>query len=184
MKRLCGWALLLVLMACGPTEVVDEPSGQTAESGDSGGGKVAEPTKVTASVGSSIELKGNMNGSTMRVTMVQVVDPATPKDQFLTPSDGSRYVAVQVRLENIGSAVYSDSPENGFKIIDSSGQQFASTFAEISAGPGFGGTATINTGDTRMGFITAELPNSSKPAKIQFALDSGFGPQAGEWSVA
>jgi hypothetical protein len=180
MKRFALVAVVTALVSCGPTEVVSDP----AENAPGGGGlDVAEPPKVTATIGNAIELRGQENDSKVRVTMVQIVDPAKPKDQFTRAGEGGRFVAVQVRLENIGEAVYSDSPDNSLKIIDAAGQQFSTTFGEVTAGPGFGGSATISPGDNRMGFLTVEMPNASKPTKVQFTLNSGFGPQTGEWSV-
>jgi hypothetical protein len=42
---------------------------------------------------------------------------------------------------------------------------------------------TIGAGDTGLGFITFEVPHESQVAKVQFALNSGFADETGEWQV-
>jgi hypothetical protein len=49
---------------------------------------------------------------------VKLVDPAGAKDEYSTPDAGTRFVAVQFRLKNTGTELYSNSPSNGTKIVD------------------------------------------------------------------
>ncbi|MFF3068842.1 hypothetical protein [Kitasatospora sp. NPDC057936] len=42
---------------------------------------------------------------------------------------------------------------------------------------------TFAPGDTALGYITFQIPSSSKIQKVQFALDSGFAPTVGQWDV-
>lgn len=139
----------------------------------------AEPE---ARVGDTIELAGMSDGEKMAVTVVQVVDPA-PAGEFFEPSQGNRYVAVQFQLENTGTAAYDDSPSNGAVVIDTAGQSFNSTIGDTTAGPSFPGSVTIGPGDTGLGFITFEVPHGSQVSKVQFALNSGFADETGEWQV-
>ena len=133
-------------------------------------------------VGETIELAGMSDGERMAVTVVQVVDPAQV-GEFFEPSQGQRYVAVQFKLENTGTAAYDDAPSNGAYVVDTSGQSFRATIADTSAGPGFPGSVSIGPGDTGLGFITFEVPLDSQVAKVQFALNSGFADEKGEWQV-
>jgi hypothetical protein len=68
-------------------------------------------------------------------------------------------------------------------VSDTAGQSFRSTFADTSAGPSFPAVVTIGAGDTGLGFITFEVPHESQVAKVQFALNSGFADETGEWQV-
>ncbi|MFE0463137.1 DUF4352 domain-containing protein [Kitasatospora sp. NPDC058965] len=144
----------------------------------------------TASVGQAINLTGTKPGESVDVTVVQIVDPAPPKDASAgptpspSPTPGMRDVAVQFQLKNTGTATYSDSPGNGAKVIDTQGQEFSQSFGETGAGPGFTGTTTITPGDVALGFVTFQLPSSSKVAKVQFALDSGFATDVGQWNAS
>ncbi|KPI15630.1 protein of unknown function DUF1942 [Actinobacteria bacterium OK074] len=138
---------------------------------------------TSAAVGDTLNLTGQKNGETLAVTVVKVVDPAVAENDYSTPGAGKRFVAVQFRLKNTGTEVYSDSPSNGAKIVDTQGQQFASTIEDTTAGPGFPGSVTIARGDTGLGFITFAIPASSKVAKVQFTMDSGFADNTGQWDV-
>ncbi|MFC7591607.1 DUF4352 domain-containing protein [Nonomuraea antimicrobica] len=143
----------------------------------------AQQQPSTATVGGSITLEGMDPGLKMTVTVTRVVDPATG-DQFSKPQTGKRLVGVEVTLANAGTAVYSDSPTNGAMLIDGEGQQYRSTYHTVQEGQGFGGSATINTGDSRKGVIVFEVPESAKLGKLQFGLDSGFADQKGEWTLS
>jgi hypothetical protein len=61
-----------------------------------------------------------------------------------------------VELRNTGAAVYNDSP----------------------------GSITIRTGKTALGFVTFEVPKASRVVAVQFAMDSGFSDDVGEWRVS
>jgi hypothetical protein len=174
---------LVALAACESQTVIDQPSASGSEITDDGLIEKPGETKKTAALGDSIDLRGQSEGERMRVTVIELVDPAPSKDDIFTPEAGNKFVAVQIRLENIGSEVYSDSPTNGAVIIDTEDQQFRATFEDTSAGPGFGGSATITVGDKRVGYITFEMPASAKPRIFQFTLSSGFAPETGEWTT-
>ncbi|MFJ2829048.1 DUF4352 domain-containing protein [Streptomyces sp. NPDC087263] len=137
----------------------------------------------SAAVGDTLDLTGNGDGEQLAVTVVKVVDPAGAKNEFSTPEAGTRFVAVQFRLKNTGTAVYDDSPSNGAKVVDTQGQQFDATIEDTTAGPSFPGSVTVASGDTGLGFITFEVPTASKIAKVQFALNSGFSGNTGQWNV-
>ncbi|MGW2153400.1 DUF4352 domain-containing protein [Nonomuraea sp. NPDC001699] len=142
--------------------------------------KKAEPS--TASLGEAITLEG-FEGLKMAVTLTRLVDPATA-GQYQAPRAGHRLVAVQLTLKNVGPTVYSDSPTNGAVLIDADDQQYQSSFQDVREGQGFGGLATIDNGDSRKGMIVYEVPKSAKVVRFQFALDSGFADQKGEWTLS
>lgn len=137
----------------------------------------------SATVGKTLDLTGSGDGERLAVTVVRVVDPAGATDEYSSPDADMRFVAVQFRLKNTGTAVYKDSPSNGAKVVDTQGQQFDSTYEGTSAGPAFPGSLTVAPGDTGLGFITFEVPRDSKIAKVQFAMNSGFSDDTGQWNV-
>ncbi|WP_246113589.1 DUF4352 domain-containing protein [Streptomyces montanus] len=135
-------------------------------------------------MGDTLNLTGIEEDEKVAVTVVKVVDPAQPEDEFSSPDSGKRFVAVQFRLKNIGTQVYDDSPDNGANVRDAQGQQFSPTLGETAAGPGFGGSVTLTPGDTALGFIVFEVPTDSKITRIQFGLASGFARNIGQWTVS
>ncbi len=136
-----------------------------------------------AQVGDALDLTGSDTGSRMEVTVTRVVDPAAAADEFSTPDPGDRFVSVQFRLQDVGSAVYTDAPSNGAEIIDSTGQGYNASFDDSAAGPQFPAPEHIAPGDSALGFVTFQVPNGVRVAKVQFTLDSGFADDTGQWNV-
>jgi len=156
-------------------------SAQTTQSTQSASPSRSGPAQ--AAVGDTIELAGQKDGDRMAVTVTRVIDPAYGSNQYETASAGNRLVAVQFRLQNVGTNDYSDSPTNSAVVVDSQGQQFNATYTRTSAGPAFASPLVIPRGDSALGFITYQLPAGSQVAKVQFTLASGFADQTGQWRV-
>jgi hypothetical protein len=144
------------------------------------------PTDIqpaAATVGGTLTLEGTDPGLKVDVTVTKVTDPATPANEYLKPKAGNRYVAIELRFNNKGQAVYGDAPSNGAHLIDDQGQQYSNTFGEVREGVVLG-AVTVSPGDSRKGVILYEIPEGVKLAKFQFALDSGFADQTGEWQLS
>jgi len=143
------------------------------------------PAKTTsAGVGSAIILTGNTSGEQMKVTVTKVYSHATGASQFDTSSAGDRFYAVQFRLADTGSAAYSDSPSNGAAVVDSRGQTYQSdALSDVAQCDSFGDTENIAAGASGLGCIVFDVPVKAKITQVQFTLDSGFGPQTGQWDV-
>jgi hypothetical protein len=140
--------------------------------------------QFTAVVGGSITLHGRDPGLQVSVKVDQLVNPASPAQEFMKPKAGNKFVAVQVTLTNMGQAVYSDAPTNGALLIDGEGQQYRPSFGDVREGQSLSGSVTINARDSRKGMIVFEVPEGAKVAKLQFGLDSGFARQKGEWTLS
>ncbi|MFI9722539.1 DUF4352 domain-containing protein [Streptomyces sp. NPDC052396] len=135
------------------------------------------------SVGGSLTLKGNKPGEQLSVTLKNFADPAKASNKFLTPTAGKRWVAAQFELVNTGTAAYSDSPALGAKLIDTQGQSFTFSMAEIAEGPTFPGSVKLGVGDKSEGWVVFSVPENTKPAKVQYTPDSGFAKDTAEWNL-
>jgi hypothetical protein len=103
-------AAFVLLPSCSSDEITTAPD-QGSEAG-------ATNTAMEATVGDTISLHGALEPELeIAVTVLSVVDPAKG-DLFLKAEEGSRYVAVETRLENTGPINYSDSPTNGAVLTD------------------------------------------------------------------
>jgi Domain of unknown function (DUF4352) len=138
----------------------------------------------TAGIGTAITLTGDTSGEQMSVTVTKVISAASPSDSFNAPPAGDRLYAVQFRLTDTGVAAYSDAPSNGATVVDSAGQSYQSGLETVAGCQGFGGTENIAPGSSGLGCIVFEVPTSAKIAQVQFTLDSGLGPQTGQWDVS
>ena len=67
------------------------------------------PARTSAGVGDTITLHGLDDGEALAVTLTNVVDPASPADDFSGPASGNRLVATQFRLANVGSVEFTDA---------------------------------------------------------------------------
>ena len=135
-------------------------------------------------VGSTITLAGNDSGERVAVTVTKIYRHAQPASSFDDPDTGDRLVAVQFRLTDTGSAAYSDSPSNGAEVVDASGQSYQSALNDAANCPSFPGTENIAPGASGLGCIVFEVPQAAVITKVQFTLDSGMGPQTGQWNVS
>jgi hypothetical protein len=160
------------------TVTTGQSAAAAATSSPSGAAKAA-----TAKVGSTITLTGNSSGEKMAVTVVQVFRHAQPATQFDDPDSGDRLYAVQFRLKDTGSVAYSDAPSNGAVVVDAAGQSYQSTFSNAAECDSFPGTENIAPGASGLGCIVFEVPQTAVITEVQFTLDSGMGPQTGQWDV-
>lgn len=178
---------ILGLTACtAGSTVTDTPKAAASVSKDAAAEAPAEETPAApkvAKVGDTIALTGTEDGSKLDVTVVKTVDPAKSADEFTSPDTGNRWIGVQFQLVNTGTVAYSDSPGNGTQIADDQGQQFTSTFADISAGPSMASSVNLKPGAKALGWVVFEVPKASKGATVQFGMDSGFADQTGEWKL-
>lgn len=149
-----------------------------------GAGAQGGAAPKTAGIGSAITLSGNASGEQMAVTVTKVIASARPGDAFTSAPARDRLYAVQFRLRDTGSAAYSDAPSNGAAVTDSAGQSYQAGLADTAAGcQAFPATENIAPGASGLGCIVFEVPKSAKITQVQFTLDSGFGPDTGQWNV-
>jgi len=119
----------------------------------------------------------------VQVTLLDVIDPVAV-GEFETPEGDKRIVGIRIAMKNVSETQYDDSPSNGSVLIYGSDEQADATIlAEGECSSGFASSAKIAPGARRQGCIPFEVPKGNKPKTFQFTLESGFGPQAGEWSL-
>jgi hypothetical protein len=165
----------MLLAACAEQSITQHPAENTQ-----GNGQQEEQQADPARIGDAITLAGNSNKLEMEVKPIKLVYPARPPDRFTKPSKGKVFAAIQLELRNVGSVNYNDSPANGAILVDSKGQQYTASILGLQ--PDLG-APKIAPADQRLGYITFEVPNGTTLRLFQFTLDSGFGPETGEWLV-
>lgn len=179
-------AALLALTACsvGEETVTTTPKKTTSKTAeDKPATEAAEKKPETAAVGDTLTLKGIEDGEQLDVTLKKWLPTAKPASEYDIPQDGKRWAAAQFELVNTGSKVYADSPQNGAQVADSEGQRFNSWFGEIAAGPAMSSDLSLPKGEKALGWIVFEVPKDSKIMSVQFAMNSGFSNQTGQWTV-
>jgi hypothetical protein len=167
----------------------------TQDTGDSGGAAAGSlpslssaaglpATLAKARIGSAVTLAGMYSGEQLSVTVTKVIAAASAADQASAPPAGDRLYAVQFRLDDTGTTVYSDTPGDGATVVDSAGQSYQSSPSTAAGCLEFPVTEVIGAGDIGLGCVVFAVPAAAKIVAVQFALDSGVGPQTGQWTVA
>lgn len=174
-----------VIIGIAVVAAVNSAGHSVQNTGTSGGSATSASAGVPekATLGTTITLTGIDSGEQMGVSVTKVISNATPSDSFDAPPTGDRLYAVQFRLTDTGTAAYSDSPSNGATVIDTSGQSYQSGIETVAGCQDFADIENIAPGNSGLGCITFEVPTGAKIVAVQFTLDSGMGPQTGQWDV-
>lgn len=135
-----------------------------------------------AYVGEAVDVPGSEEGAVLRVTLLEVVDPAQVTDPFVSLPEDERYVAFRLRVQNVGSiGLYLDTPRFGAAVLDTQGNEHSATLGG-QAEPMLPNSLLLAPGDSSEGFITLQVPKHAQLAKLRFTLDP-FRGTAGEWSL-
>jgi hypothetical protein len=141
--------------------------------------QAATPPKPAAKVGDVINVGGDKG---LAITLTQVIDPATPASQYISPDAGTRYVSALITITNKGTASVKDDANNDVTLIGSDNQSQTSNFTPVAECTDFAnGVFNIAGGASATGCVTFQVPNSTTPAKIQFTGNSGLSGDTAEW---
>ena len=141
------------------------------------------PTKSApvAHVGSTISLT-DQDGNKFNVTVVQLVDPGQGTDTFTTADAGTRFVGVEFKFANNGTATISPTPDNEATVIDSTGHgESPDVGSQLSNCAPFPDNISIASGSSLEGCETFDVPSGATVAKIQYTPSSGFASDTGQW---
>jgi hypothetical protein len=193
-RRVIGGIGALVVVVIGVAVAstghsTESTSSSSAGTGDSGGSSSAASggssnTPKTARLGSPVTLLGIEGDEQMSVTATKVITNAQAANQFFTAGAGDRLYAVQFRLSDTGSTAYSDAPTNGAVVRDAAGQSYSASLVDEAVGcASFAVPENVAAGSSGLGCIVFEVPKATKITQVQFTLDSGMGPETGQWDV-
>lgn len=117
----------------------------------------------------------DQNGNLLQVTVTDLLDPATPADEYSTPDAGKRLVSVRLRLSGRRGTVSDNVDYNGTVILGSNDQLY-SPFGQVAGCTDFDdGNYTVSPGEQVTGCVTFEIPDSVRVRQIQFSIDSDDG---------
>lgn len=190
MRRTVLSAAAVVLALAGCSSSASTPAKATSEGVAAPATPAATPAaqlSKSAGVGAALDLKipahATVPATTIRITLVKVVDPSKPANPYDEIPAEKRQVAFQLQILNTGKIPYESDPENRVKVHDTSGQAFAAELtADTTAGQGMDTALNLAPGDTALGFVTANLPNGSKIATVEYSA-TPFGGDAARWTI-
>ncbi len=114
------------------------------------------------------------------MTPLSFIDPA-PGSRYFQPNAANRFVAIQVELVNVGSAIYVDTTSNGAR-VDSGGRLRRALIID-AAEPGLN-RPRLRSGQRKTGTLSFEIPTSARVRSLRLTLDSDFGPETGIWTFS
>lgn len=150
------------------------------------------PSKATAStpsapakkakVGDTVELTDH--DTHLQVTLVKLVDPVKSTNEYMTPGPGKRYVAVQLRIVNVGSKTFTDDPMTGTQAKDADGQHFDAYYSPLdtTVGQKMDSGLTLAPGEKTLGVITFEVPAEVKLVTLEYTANP-FGGNSVQWTI-
>jgi hypothetical protein len=134
-------------------------------------------------IGDPVKLKGENAGERVEATLV-AYRKSVFAGEYDEPENGMRFVGVTLRLKNIGSVPYSDSPSNGAVILTPRGEQGKTTpIATGECSEDFADSVRIAPGESQEGCIAFEIPEGVTAAKLQWTPSSGFSNETAEWTI-
>lgn len=155
---LCCFVLLIIIVVSQgsntPTKVGDNTSNSNTSTGNN---------SQIFKVGDQVKI-----GDTT-VTVNGIADNVDSGNQFIVPAEGKRYLAVDVKVDYSGTGSEYTSPLD-FKLKDSDSYKYDSTYIEVKS-PNLNGD-NLKSGDSLRGWITFEIPTTSKG--LQLIYQPGF----------
>jgi hypothetical protein len=169
---------LLFATGCATTTVV-----KTAANPQSSGHSAVARREVL-SVGGTATLVGQQSGERLEATLL-AYKPSVSAGEYDTPQSGMKFVGVTLKLKNVGTIPYSDSPSNGATIITANGQQGKTALISSGeCGEDFASNVKLAPEEDQQGCIPFEIPNEASAAKFQWTPSSGFADETAEWSLS
>lgn len=174
--------LSMLVVGCGSTGVSTTPA-QAPTSAAQTPSRAPTPSASKAGIGDTINLSDITNKQKIAVTVVKVVDPDSPANEFETPPAGDRFESIQFRIMNTGTKVYEDDPLVDITAKDGSGQNLQQEIVTSTiAGAQMSSSVHLVPGDTALGFVTFDVPTSDQIAQTQYSISAGMGT-TGQWQI-
>jgi len=175
-----AWTLALsaLLVLCAPALAACGSGGTSSASTSTTN---ANASSHLLTVGESASLEGERAGEEVEATLL-AFKPSLPHAE--APRKGRKVVAVLLKLKNLGTHDYTDSPTNGavlFSAQGTRGKQAVLLSGECSET--FSSRVRIAAGASEQGCIPFELTSSDSAARFQWTPSSGFGHESAVWSL-
>jgi hypothetical protein len=131
-------------------------------------------------IGGSLTLRSLIYGSTARITVLRVIDPATPGyPSRLHPRSGDRWVVVQLRVRGL-RGMWTDVPANDGRLVDSLRHEHRALPPEYGTIEPRMPPLGLEAGRAQVGNLVFELPKSARPRLFRYVISGG---STGVWDL-
>lgn len=135
-------------------------------------GRIVVETR-RARLGEGLRLLGIGDGTEVVVTPSQYIDPFTPEFDFEEAAPGTRFVAVEMTIRNVGRGRFDDALDA--KLVLANNRALTNVFVS-----GCDGLVDMAPRETRIGCIAFEVPTDVPIRQFEWSPD-GIGQETGVW---
>lgn len=121
-------------------------------------------------------------GTLVRVTALDVVDPVVAGRYVLRPQRGSRWVGVRLRLEAVRPGGFDDAPGNGAVLL-SGRRRFEHDNSRPDGCPRLDSIVKLPPGGSVTGCVIFEVPSGTRGDRLRFTPSSGYAPDVATWRL-
>jgi hypothetical protein len=167
----------------GGSATAEAPAPQPAGNpGGSSGGAGHKPRRTAGPIRTVFQVR-TVQGSSMTIQLVRLLDPARPRSFLDDPGPGKHLVAAIFTVRGVRGSI-DDDAYNDAVLIGSNGKRYQWSFADLAGHhPSFtNGVFRLQPGKSVTGTVTAVLPNGVKVVRVRWTASSGFG-QAVTWHL-
>lgn len=171
--KAAGAIIVTAGLAAGCTKASEVNTPSTTASGAKSS---STTTKPVAHTGATLSLSGES------VQLVQVIDPASATDSFMTANPGDRFVATLFKITNTGKQAGEGDANNNATVIGSNDQSYQADFDDVSQCTNFNsGSFQLGPGESATGCVVFQVPTGVSVAKVQWSPGGGLGGDFAEW---
>jgi hypothetical protein len=125
----------------------------------------------------------NDNPITYEITLLHFKAHATPDNSFDAAPAGKHLAGAEFKIHAV-SGTAEDDANNDANLQGTNDQTYESAFETLASGTNFSnGDYHVPAGETAVGWVSFEVPDSVHIAKVQWTPSSGFSGTEAEWTV-
>ena len=118
------------------------------------------------------------------VTLDNVYNPAQGSDTFDQPNAGNYFVALDFTVQNNSSTPFTDDMNSDVTLVGSDNQTYTADFDTVSECTNFNnGDVALGKNASVTGCVVFQLPDTVKPAQMDFLFGDAYGSAPGVWSL-
>ncbi len=168
-KVILAGVAVLVLAGCASTTLSQVPSTPSSTSTHTTAPSTPTTAPLTGPVGTTYQGTAS-DGSTYKVTLDKVLEPAAPASEFDAAASGHHLAGVQFTV--VGVKGNTDENVNlDAKVVGSDGQLYSASIASrLAVGTNFDyGSIKVSPGEKLTGWAAFELPNGVTVKSVQWS---------------
>lgn len=186
-------AAAALLTACGARSPDRPTTTRNLAAGiDTQGSRVTEATVLGVSIPFIGDAAPRVHSEARElVAIVRMMEPAAiarPSGDHLVPAAGFRYLAVGLRIDNVGAPTYRGNPGQETSLISQNlGGHVGQRVAGVT-GPGLCArnllrSIALRSGQTARGCVFFKIPTIQRVSAVQYETQGGIGQNIATWAV-